>query len=137
MLKSLGTRINTGFLLSQIFPKTTGFGYLFLHTPKNKHFWVLFETHIIHFWVTFSTHKIKGGTLCTRKTTKDAVRKNLSPNVTRSADATAPSNLFMQTNWKPIHLSNPSNAMRHSKMKTTQQTSLLHDRMARNMSESV
>lgn len=124
-------------MLSKIFPKTTGFGYLFLHTPKNKRFWVLFETHIIRFWVTFSTHKIKGGTLCTRKTTKDAVRKNLSPSVTQSADATAPSNLFMQTNWKTIHLSNPFNAMRHSKMKTTQQTSLSPDRMARNMSESV
>lgn len=124
-------------MLSQIFPKTTGFGYLFLHTPKNKHFWVLFKTHIIHFWVTFSTHKIKGGTLCTRKTTKDAVRKSLSPNVTQSADATTSSNLFMQTNSKQIHPSNLSNAMRHSKMKTTQQTSLSPDRMVRNMSESV
>lgn len=100
-------------------------------------FWVLFETHIIHFWVTFSTHKIKGGTLCTRKTTKDAVRKSLFLNVTRSADAIALSNLFMQTSSKPIYLSNPSNAMRHSKMKITQQTSLSPDRMARNMFESV
>lgn len=124
-------------MLYQIFPKTTGFGYLFLHTPKNKHFWVFFETHIIHFWVTFSTHKIKGGTLCTRKTTKDAVRKSLSPNVTRSADATAPFNPSMQTSSKQIRPSNPSNAMRHSKMRTTQQTSLSPDRMARNMSESV
>lgn len=119
------------------FPKNNRIWVLILTHAKNKHFWVLFETHIIHFWVTFSTHKIKGGTLCTRKTTKDAVRKNLSPNVTRSADATILSNLSTQTNWKPIRPSNPSSAMHHSKMKTTQQTSLLHDRMARNMSESV
>ena len=72
-----------------------------------------------------------------KKNYKGRCEKSLSPSVTQSADATAPSNLFMQTNWKPIHLSNPSNAMRHSKMKTTQQTSLSHDRMARNMSESV
>lgn len=89
------------------------------------------------FWVTFSTHKIKGGTLCTRKTTKDAVRKSLSPSVTQSADATAPFNPSMQISSKQIRPSNPSNAMHHSKMKTTQQTSLLHDRMERNMSESV
>ena len=63
--------------------------------------------------------------------------EKLSPNVTQFADAIAPFNPSMQTSSKQIHLFNPFNVTRHSKMKTTQQTSLLHDRMARNMSESV
>ena len=135
--------------------------FTFPDFPKNNRIWVLILTHaqkqaflgtfqntdvlflgtfaITHnyFWVTFSTHKNKGGTLCTRRITKDDVRKNLSPNVTRSADAIAPFNPSMQISSKQIRLSNPFNVTRHSKTKTTQQTSLSPDRMVRNMSESV